>query len=121
MVDERSNGLKDVRMAVGTIALFVFPTPDVIKIPLNVAQDDKIQKTVDIEINPGGAGRPAAPCDARFFRDVGERAVANVEVELVAPERGDVEISEAIVVVVADGNTHAVAGALRSVSFDDVF
>ena len=46
VVDERRNGLKDVRMTIGTVAFFVFAAPDVVEIPLKVAEDNKIEQAV---------------------------------------------------------------------------
>jgi hypothetical protein len=46
VIDERGDGLEHVRMAIRTVTLFVFATPDVIEIPLNVAKNNEIEKAV---------------------------------------------------------------------------
>jgi hypothetical protein len=51
---------------------------------------------------------------------IGEGAVAVVVVEIVATVCRDVEIFEAVVVVVADGDAHAVADAFESGLFGDI-
>src|SRR5262249_17760766 len=102
VVDERGDWLEEIRMAVGTVAFFVLAAPDVIEVPFDVAEDDEIEVAIGVEIDPSGAGRPAGAGNASFLRDVGERAVAIVVIELVATVGGDVKILEAVVVVVAD-------------------
>src|SRR4051812_1794792 len=101
-------------MAIGAQAFFVLPAPDVLEVPLQVAQYHQIEQTVIVEIDPRGTRGPAAARYAGFLGDIRKRAVAIVMVKLVASERGDVEIFIAIVVIVAHSHTHAVAGALQA-------
>ena len=61
------------------------------------------------------------PADAGLLRYIGERAVAVVVVELVAAIGGDIKVLESVVIVVADGNAHAVAGSLQAGFFRNVF
>jgi len=95
-------------------AFLVLAAPDVVEIPLDVAENHEVEQAVIIQVHPGSARGPAAAADAGFFRDIGERAVAIVMIELVAAVGGHVQIFEAIVVIIADGDSHPVAYALQS-------
>src|SRR5271169_4399493 len=61
---------------------------------------------VAIVIDESAAGVPALAirADAGFFRDVGKRSVSVVVEQNIFAERGDVNVVEAIVVVIADAN-----------------
>ena len=120
VIDERGNRLEEVGMAIRAVAFFVFAAPDVVEIPIQIAKDDQIQKPVAIQIDPRRAGGPPASRDAGLLRHVGERAVAVVVVELVAAIGGYIKILESVVVVVADGNAHAVSGSLQAGLLGDV-
>src|SRR6266404_3059347 len=121
MKDERSDGLENVGMAVGAKALLVLAAPDVIEVPLHIAHDDQVEQAIVIKIHPRRAGGPAAARDSSLFGDVGECSVAIIVIELVAAERGHVEVLEAIIVEIADGDSHPVTGALKSRFFGDIF
>src|SRR6266704_2600603 len=121
VVDERRNGLKDVGVAVGTVAFFVLATPDIVEIPLKVAEDNKIKQAVIVQIDPSSTGGPTRTGNAGFFGNVGESAIAIVVVEFVAAVGSNVEICEAVVVVVSDSHAHAVAGTLQTRFFGDIF
>ena len=73
-----------------------------------------------IRVDERGAGRPAGRAHAGSCRDVGKRAVAVVAVEDVPAKRGDVHVLVAVVVVVANRDPHAVAGAPDPGSVGDV-
>ncbi len=117
---ERGDGLKNVGMAVGAKAFLVLAAPDVIEVPLHIAQDHQVEQAVVIKVYPRRAGGPAAASDSGCFGDVGERAVAIIAIELVAAERGHVDVLEAVIVVIADGNSHPVTGALQPCLFGDI-
>ena len=46
VVDQRRNGLKNVRMTIGAVALFVFAAPDVVEIPLKIAENHEVQQAI---------------------------------------------------------------------------
>ena len=64
-----------------------------------------------------GVVEPPVP---ELVGDVGEGAVAVVVVEPVAAEGGYIQVFEAVVVEVTDGDAHAVADALQAGFFGDV-
>src|ERR1700730_135908 len=85
---ERGNGLEVIGMAICPVAFLVLAAPDIIKIPIQIAQDNQIKESVPVQIHPCGAGRPAASPHARLLRNVSECAIAVVVVELIAPVCG---------------------------------
>ena len=126
VVDEGGNGGEDIGVAVGAVAFAVLATPDVFPVPLDVAEDDQVEPAVVVEVDPGGGGGPVharggVAAGAGLLCDVGEGPVAVVVVQVVAAELGDVEVFEAVIVKVADGNAHAVADALEAGLLGDVF
>ena len=72
-------------MAIRAISRFVFAAPDIVKVPLQIAQHNQVQQSVALQINPGGAGGPSAPGGAGFFGYIGKSAVTIIMVEPVAP------------------------------------
>ena len=121
VVDERRDGREDVGVAVGAIAFAVFSAPDIIEVPLQIAQDDEIEKAIVVEIDPCGGGGPSAAGRAGFLGYIGKGSVAVVVIETVATVSRDVEIFIAVVIVIAHGDTHAIADALQAGLFGDVF
>ena len=93
---------------------------------VQIVDDEEIEQAVVVEVEPSGGDGPrlAEFWDdsgyARFRGDIGEGAIAVVVEELIAVHAGDVEVDEAIVVVIASGNAHGVAGALESCFFGHV-
>ena len=76
--------------------------------PLHVVGDDQIEFAVAVIVDPGGAGREfVRPPQSRRLGHVGESAVAVVVEEMALTERGDVEVVEAVVVVIADRDAEA--------------
>jgi hypothetical protein len=95
-------------------------------IPLAVVGDEQIQQPVVVVIDPGGGYRPhflagvSAAAHAGLRRHIGKRAIAVVVEELVAVDVGDEDVGPAVVIIVADGNAHAVTGAGQPGLFGDV-
>src|SRR5262249_49482199 len=77
-------------------------------VPIEVPGYEQIQPSVVIVVEKSGGGRPAAGADSGLRGDIGERAIAAIAVKGVPAIRGDVEIRESIVVVIADCYAHAV-------------
>ena len=46
VIDERRNGLKNIRMTVGAVAFLVLAAPNVVEIPLKVAEDNEVEQAV---------------------------------------------------------------------------
>src|SRR6202044_1868846 len=89
-------------------------TPNVIKVPLEIAEHDQVQQAICVQIDPGSSGGPTASAHSSLLRHVCKSAVPIVVVELVASVGSDIEVLVSIVVIICGGDTHAVAGALQS-------
>jgi len=114
VIDQHCNRLKNVGMAISSIAFAVLTAPHIIPVPLNVAQNNKIKQSIVIKIDPGCARRPSTAANTSFSGDIGERAISIIVVELVTAICSHVEIFAAIIVVIACGYSHAVACALQT-------
>ncbi len=76
--------------------------------------DVEIEVAVAVEVGKRRRGRPVAvAAQARAGRHVLERAVSLVAIKGIRPPAGDEEVGPAVVVVVADGDSVAVAPAHR--------
>src|SRR5271157_1369209 len=75
--------------------------------PLHIVGDDEIEFAVAIVIDPGGAGGELvrAP-ESRGLGHIGESAVAVVVEEMALADGGNENVVEAVVVVIADRDTH---------------
>ena len=82
---------------------------------------NRSRSAVPIVIGETAAGRPAAAADAGGLGHVRERAVVVVAVQVVAAERGDVEILPAVAVHVRGADAHAPARAADAGAVGDVF
>src|SRR5271165_7132133 len=65
VVHEWGNGLEEIRMAVCAIAFLVLAAPDIVEIPIQIAEDNEIEEPVPVEIDPRGARGPTGSSDAR--------------------------------------------------------
>src|SRR6202035_6173105 len=65
--------------------------------PLHVVGDEEVELAVAVVVDPGGAGAEAGVPDAGGGGDVPELAAALVVEEMVAVERGDVDVLAAVV------------------------
>ena len=98
-----------VGMAIRTVAgLLLSAIPIGLEGPVHVARDEQVELSVVVGIEETGARTPAAAAHARARGHVGESAISVVAVQRVAAESGEVQILEAVVVVVADRDAHAV-------------
>src|SRR5438874_8944663 len=97
-------------MTVGAVAFLALPAPNIVEVPLQVAQDHEIQQSIVVQIDPSRTGGPAVASDSSFVSNVGERPVTVVVIKLVAGIRGHVQIFEAVIVVIADLYETANAG-----------
>ena len=76
--------------------------------PLRVIGHKEVELAVLIVVHPGSAGAKAGVVHSGGFGNVLERAVALVVQEARFAEAGDVDIVPTVVVVIADGDAHAV-------------
>ena len=115
VIEDARHRTEFIRPAVDRI---VRAAQDVVaNVPIEVAGDEQVQLAVVIVIEKTRRGGPAAAFDARARRHVRERAIAIVVIEDVVAVTRDVDIREAVIVVVAGGNPHAVvpvAGAVEA-------
>ena len=81
-------------------------TIEVLEVDLHVPADEQVQAPVAVVVGEAAPGRPAAARQARPRRDVGERAVVVVVIEVVPTESGDVEVLPAVPVHVGGAGTH---------------
>ena len=88
--------------------------------PLHVVGDEQVQLAVAVVIEPCGAGAEIRVLDAGRLCDVAELAVALVVEQAVAFERGDVDVVAAVVIVVGDGDAHAVHLDVEAAARGDV-
>src|SRR5579864_9298929 len=107
-------------MAIGPIAFFVLAAPDVVEVPIQIAQNNQVKESVVVQINPGRAGGPSTSANTGLLRHIDECSIAIVMVELVSSESSHVEIFKSVVVVVAHSNAHAVTSSLQACLFCDV-
>ena len=76
----------------------------------HVVGDVEVRPAVAVEVREGRANGPIRAGEGCVRRDVPETAVAQVLDELVGPEVGEEHVEVAVVVDVAGGDAHAVAG-----------
>src|SRR2546422_3189489 len=87
---------------------------------LHVAGNVKIEPSVAVVIEKcGGYGEPADVC-AALARDLGERAVVVVAVQLIGAEVRQVQVDPSVVVDVAGSDTHPVRIRADSAARGDV-
>ena len=90
--------------------------------PTDVIADEKIELAVVVVVEPGAAGAPfpAGSADPRLRGDVPELAAAQVVEEVIAVHPGDEDVGQAVVVVVAHRDAHAVEADVQSGAGRDV-
>src|SRR5437868_14279865 len=97
VINQRGDGLKLVGVAEGTEALLALSAPGVSEVPLHVPQNDKVQESISVQIDPRGTGGPSTSCNARLFCYIGKRAIAVVVIKAVASVCGDEQVLKAVV------------------------
>src|SRR5450432_767964 len=96
-------------MTVGTAAGLVLSAEAIVReAPFQVPGDEQVEFSVLVVVQETGARAPTAGLNAGARRDIGERSVTVVVVQRVAPESGDVDVFETIVVEIAHGHSHAI-------------
>src|SRR5262249_21656802 len=87
---------------------------------LDVVDHDQVQPAVTVIVEEGCRGGPKWVVQARLLRHLCESAVAVVEEQPHAGILGNENVREAVVIDVADGHAHAVAGYVQPRAFADV-
>ena len=77
-----------------------------LKVRMHVAGNKQIDAAVAVVIGPGGAGPEATHLEACAFGHIFESAPTQVVIQHVMSVAGDIEIRQAIVVEICDGNCH---------------
>src|SRR5262245_30789955 len=77
-------------------------------IPIKVACDEQVQLTIVVVIEEPGRRRPSFSSNSSCSRHIGECAISVISVQYIPSVVGYIKISESIVVVIADGNTHSI-------------
>ena len=81
-----------------------------VAIPAQVLADIQVEISVPVQVGEGGRGRPAAvSAQAGGLGPVFKRPVAPVAIQGVGAEAGDEEVGPAVVIIVADRHSVAVA------------
>ena len=75
---------------------------------MHVIRDKQVRLSVAVIIEPRGAGAEICIVNAALRRHVAKMPVAFVVEQPVAVERRDVNIGQAVVVVVSNRNAHAI-------------
>ncbi len=91
-----------------------------IDIHVHITRHEEIDLAVAIIVCPGCAGAEASRADSSLVGYVFKFAVAKVVIQRVAAEAGDVDILQAVVVVVGYGDAHAPAFAREAGLLSDV-
>src|SRR5579862_858480 len=128
IVKKQLVGRRLVHLGMAIVAVTdLFPTNRfVLWVPLQIINDDEIQQSVIVHIDPHGADRPERTkltvglVEASPFGDIGEGAVPVVVVERVVMQARYEDIFVTIVVVVSDGDADIIASARKSSLFGNV-
>ncbi len=87
---------------------------------LNVVGDVEVEPPVAVVVHEGSGHREPVVGGPALVRDVGERAVVIVAVQLIRAEVREVEIDPAVVVDVAGGDSHPVPVRADATLYGDV-
>src|SRR6202044_3425231 len=78
----------------------------VVRRPLHVVADEKIEQSIAIVVEPeSGGAETLALAETRSVRDIHERSLAGVAEESILSDAGDQDVGKAVVVVVAAGDS----------------
>src|ERR1700686_1200548 len=81
---------------------------------LHKLADEQIQLAVIVIVEPDRAGGPPRRAHSGFFRDIGESAVTVIVVKNVPAVLGDVDILEAVAVIISNRHALAVSASANS-------
>ena len=89
--------------------------------PVQIVRDEQIERTVAVIIDKRGARAPAGARHAGARRDIFEVTAAVVSQQDIAPEVGDVQVGEAVVVEVAGRHAHSIPAYASAAPLGHVF
>jgi hypothetical protein len=99
----------------------VFTAPQVCKVPFQVSQHHQIEPSVVVQIDPCGGGGPTAAAGAGSLGHIRKGAVAVVVVKMIAAIPSHVQVFVTVIVIVADGHAHVIAGTGQSRLLGNVY
>src|SRR5688500_110500 len=75
---------------------------------INVVGHEKIEVAVAIDVQKGTTGTPQIGIGAAGVRHFGKPAATGVVIQLIRADVGDVQVNQAVIVVIARARTHSV-------------
>ena len=113
--------MKRFRRAVGLVLAIHAAEHVMLRGPLDIVADEEVEQAVAVVIEPErGGAEGASTAEPGLLRDVDERALAGIAEEAVLADGGDQKIGEPVVVVVRDGDAHAVHFEIEARAFRNV-
>jgi hypothetical protein len=107
--------LIEVRNAVPALGIFSRVTVFALGlVEIHELANKKIKATIIVVVEPDGARGPAGSRNAGFFGYIGESAVSVVVIEDVAAILSDIDIGEAVAIVIADSDSLTIASTQYS-------
>src|SRR4051794_5044478 len=91
-----------------------------ISVEVNKTADKEIEFAVPVVVKPDGSGSPPRCSDSSFGGYIRESAVAIIVVQNAAAILRDVEVRNAIAIIVTNGHAHSVATTRDARLFSDV-
>ena len=89
--------------------------------PVHVIANEEIEMAIAVVIKPkSGSAKRLSPSQPALFRYILKGAFASIPKKTILPNAGDEDVRKAIVVVVADSDTHPVEFELQARSSSDV-
>src|SRR5205814_2127575 len=89
--------------------------------PLNIIADEQIEAAIVVDIDEcRTCGPRSVATNAGACGDILEFPVAEIAVEMIAPERSDENIHESIVVIVPHRDAHAVVAHIKPGTCGDI-
>ena len=91
-----------------------------LEVPIHVTQDDEVQPSIAIVVEPTGAGGPSRSVEPELAGHVRKGADTLVAVHDVPAISRDVKIDETIIIIISCGHTEAVAAAFDASELGDI-
>src|ERR1700682_5405705 len=89
---------EQIGMTIRTESRLFIPTENVIKVPLHVACNDKVQASIIVVVDPGSAGHPTRTPDTRDGGHIRECAIPIVVIKRAVPISRYIEVLKTIIV-----------------------
>ena len=78
---------------------------------MHVARDKQIDVPIFVIVCPGCARAESACCYASLLSNIFKFAIAQIVIERISAVAGHVDIRQAVIVIIGDGNAHSPAFA----------